>query len=196
MTINEELRAELLRLKAEDGALWRELAEAGQLYGPHLPKDWYTPRMAPLHRGNTARLAEILAEHGWPGFALVGTDGTEAAWFIAQHAVVVLDFQREALAALTGAVARGEAPGLPDGAPKRWHDRRVRMGVGRAAGVGSTHVGDENGELVPYMTEDPENVEARRAAAGLPSLREKTEELKERVRVEGEVQRQAKTPGN
>jgi hypothetical protein len=49
--------------------------------------------------------------------------------------------------------------------------------------------------VVPYITEDPENVEAQRAAVGLPPLREKTEQQKERVRVEGEVQRLAKAPG-
>ena len=185
--MNETLRDELLRLKADDGALRRELVEAGELYGPHLPKDWYNPRMAELHRRNTARLRAIVAEHGWPGTALAGAAGAEAAWFIAQHAVLDLDFQREALRLLTGAVERGDAPAwqmamLTD---------RVRMGSGEPQVYGSIHVGDESGKLVPYVTEDPENVEARRAVVGLPPLAEKTAELKARVNVESEVQERA-----
>jgi hypothetical protein len=65
------------------------------------------------------------------------------------------------------------------------------MGAGEPQVYGSIHVGDENGNLAPYTTEDPENVEARRAAVGLPPLREKTEELKERVEVEQKVQARA-----
>ena len=178
--MNIELRDELLRLKAEDGALRRELVEAGQLYGPHLPKDWYNPRMAALHQRNTARLRAIVAEHGWPGLARVGLPGAEAAWFIAQHAVLDLDFQRQALAALTAAVAAGDAPAwqmamLTD---------RVRMGSGQPQVYGSIHVGDEQGNLVPYLTEDPNGVAARRAAVGLPPLEAKTAELKARVEAE------------
>lgn len=165
--MNELLRAELLRLKAEDAGLRRELVEAGQLYGPRLPQDWYNPRMAELHRRNTARLRELVVEHGWPGRALAGEDGAEAAWFIAQHAVLDLDFQRQALELLTAAVARGEAPAwqmamLTD---------RVRMGSGQPQVYGSIHVGDEDGNLVPYTLEDPEGVEARRAEVGLPPRR-------------------------
>jgi hypothetical protein len=188
--MNETVHDELLRLKSEDGALRRELVEAGQLYGPHLPKDWYNPRMAALHQRNTARLRQIVAEHGWPGRALAGADGAEAAWFIAQHAVLDLDFQRDALAALTAAVERGDAPArqmamLTD---------RVRMGSGQPQVYGSIHMGDEHGNLVPYVTEDPEGVAERRAAVGLPPLEEKTAELKARVEIEQSFNAKAQPP--
>ena len=187
MSMNASLRDELLRMKMDDGALRRELVEAGQLYGPHLPKDWYNPRMAELHRRNTARLREIVGQTGWPGVALAGDDGAEAAWFIAQHAVLDLAFQRQALALLTSAVERGDAPAwqlamLTD---------RVRMGSGEPQVYGSIHVGDESGNLVPYQTEDPDGVEERRAQVGLPPLKEKTQELKARVDVEKDVQQRA-----
>jgi hypothetical protein len=172
--IDQDLRAELLRLKAADAHLRRELVEAGQLYGPHLPKDWYNPRMAALHRSNTARLKAVLAEHGWPGYALVGHDGAEAAWFIAQHAVLDVDFQSQALSLLTAAVQRGDA--RP--AQMAMLTDRVRTGTGRPQVYGSIHVGDEQGQLVPYWTEDPENVEARRAEVGLPPLVDKTADTK------------------
>ncbi|MEP7355971.1 MAG: DUF6624 domain-containing protein, partial [Anaerolineales bacterium] len=182
---------ELLAMQGADRDLRRELIEAGELYGAHLPKDWYNPRMRGLHEGNNARLGEILAAQGWPGRALVGEAAGEAAWFIAQHAVLDLDLQRRALALLTAAVDRGEAPAwqmamLTD---------RVRMGSGEPQVYGSIHVGGENGELVPYVTEDVENVEARRKAVGLPPLAEKTAELKARVAVEENAQRAGRDAG-
>lgn len=181
---NRALRAELLRLQADDRTVRRELVEAGQLYGPHLPKDWYHPRMAEVHRRNNARLRTILAEHGWPGRSLVGADGAEAAWFIAQHAVLDVDLQREALALLEAAAAAGEA--RP--AHMAMLTDRVRMAEGRPQVYGCVHVGNEQGKLVPYPIEDPEGVEARRAAVGLPPLSEKTAELRARVERENAVQ--------
>jgi hypothetical protein len=58
------------------------------------------------------RLRQILAEHGWPGFDLVGEDGEDAAWAIAQHADLDPDLQRCALEHLRAAVDQGQgSPG-------------------------------------------------------------------------------------
>ncbi len=192
MAIDESLREELLGMQSADRTLRRELIEAGELYGPHLPKDWYNPRMRALHERHNARLGEILDAQGWPGHTLVGEAAAEAAWFIAQHAVLDLALQQRALALLSAAVDRGDAAAwqmamLTD---------RVRMGAGEPQVYGSIHIGDESGNLAPYLTEDPENVEARRLAVGLPPLTDKTAELKARVAVEERVQREAGRDAN
>jgi hypothetical protein len=57
----------------------------------------------------TARLAEILDEHGWPTYDLVGEDGEDAASAIAQHSDQDPAFQRRALERLRAAVADGQA---------------------------------------------------------------------------------------
>src|SRR5687767_7894406 len=44
----------------------------------------------------TTRMKEILEQHGWPTFDLVGEDGEDAAWAIVQHADQDPAFQREA----------------------------------------------------------------------------------------------------
>ena len=31
-------------------------------------------------------MTQVLAEHGWPGWQLVGSDGAFAAWVLVQHA--------------------------------------------------------------------------------------------------------------
>jgi DNA/RNA-binding domain of Phe-tRNA-synthetase-like protein len=63
----------------------------------------------------------------------------------------------------------------------------VRMAEGKPQVYGCVHVDDGQGGLVPYPIEDPEGVEARRAAVGLPPLSEKTAELKARVAREAEA---------
>jgi len=56
-----------------------------------------------------ARLKEIIDEHGWPTTDLVGKEGEDAAWLIAQHADLDPDFQQQALELLRAAVADGQA---------------------------------------------------------------------------------------
>ncbi len=59
----------------------------------------------------TDRLAEIVAEHGWPSIPMVGKDGEDAAWAIAQHSDLDADFQCAALEYLREAVDAGVASG-------------------------------------------------------------------------------------
>jgi hypothetical protein len=114
----------------------------------------------------TARLAEILDEHGWPTFDLVGEDGEDAAWAIAQHSDQDPAFQREALALLRAAVEEGQAsPGnlayLTD---------RVAAGAGEPQTYG-TQVGcGPDGPVPATPLIDPDGVDARRAEVGLPPL--------------------------
>ena len=61
----------------------------------------------PVDRANTARLKEIVAEHGWPGHRLVGEAAAHAAWLLAQHAPA--DFQEQCLPLLEDAVGRADA---------------------------------------------------------------------------------------
>jgi hypothetical protein len=79
--LNEALRRELLAMREEDRRVRTELANAGELGGP------YVPRMEEVHIRNAARLRALISEHGWPVEDIVGKDGSEAAWLIAQHAI-------------------------------------------------------------------------------------------------------------
>jgi hypothetical protein len=121
-----------------------------------------------------ARLAEIFDEHGWPGWRLVGEDGSTAAWVIVQHADLDVEFQRRGLALLEDAVAAGDAsPGdlayLVD---------RVRVADGLPQVYGTQWTPDDDGVWQPRTPiEDEANVDARRAEAGLGTLAEYLEEL-------------------
>jgi hypothetical protein len=121
----------------------------------------------------TARLAEILDEHGWPTFDLVGEDGEDAAWAIAQHSDLDPAFQREALELLRDAVDAGQAsPGnlayLTD---------RVAAGAGEPQTYG-TQVGcGPDGPVPATPLIDPDGVDALRAEVGLPPLADYFEEM-------------------
>ena len=92
--MNVELRAELLRRVAADqearGVMDREAVAAAD--GENLP--W---------------LRQVITDFGWPGKSLVGEDGADAAWLLAQHADSDPAFQRQCLDLLTAAVLHGEA---------------------------------------------------------------------------------------
>lgn len=155
-----ELRAELLAMRDEDQRMRRELVR--QMNSEEGVDSVFGARVVAMDERNTARLGEILDEHGWPGWSLVGQEGARAAWVLAQHADRDPDFQRRALSLLGAAVDQGEASGenlafLTD---------RVRRAEGRPQLYGTqTRIVDC--ARVPYPIQDPEMVDARRAEVGL-----------------------------
>lgn len=111
----------------------------------------------------TERLAEIIAQHGWPTFDLVGEDGEDAAWAIAQHADLDPGFQRCALEHLRLAVDAGQAsPGN-----LAYLDDRIQAAAGEPQRYG-TQVACTNGGPEPATPlADPGAIERLRAEAGL-----------------------------
>lgn len=128
-----------------------------------------------VERANTQRMHAILDEHGWPGYALVGEDGEDAAWALVQHADRDLDLQRRALGLLREAVAEGDAsPGN-----LAYLEDRVRVAEGKPQRYGTQWQVDRDGEWQPRTPiEDEAGVDARRAEAGLQPLEEYLKELK------------------
>jgi hypothetical protein len=159
--VDEALRQELLSLRAEDGRVREELVATNLLGGP------YHPRMEAVHIKNAARLRQLIAEYGWPSEDLAGTDGAEAAWLIAQHAVGEPDFMNQALALTRAAAAKGKIPG--------WHaaylEDRIALHEGRPQRFGTQAIDDpRDGIPRPWALADPENVNELRASVGLRPL--------------------------
>jgi hypothetical protein len=172
--MNEGLHAELLALEAEDLHVRDELARDGSLF------HGYHPRMEAVHRKNATRLREIIAEHGWPGRSLVGEDGAEAAWRIAQHSIGEPAFFRKAHQLVHQAADRGDAPAWQ----AAYMLDRIRTLEGKPQVYGSQFDWDENGQMSPLPIEDPEHVNERRAAVGLPPIEEITRKHRENARLE------------
>jgi hypothetical protein len=76
--MDDHLRAELLAMQDEDQRLRRQ---AMGVDGEPAAAAWSA--VGEADRRHTARMREIVAEHGWPGRTLVGEDGAHAAWLLA-----------------------------------------------------------------------------------------------------------------
>jgi len=126
-------------------------------------------------QARTDRLAEIIGEHGWPTIALVGEDGEDAAWAIAQHSDLDPAFQRRALELLREAVAAGQAsPGN-----LAYLEDRVAVASGEPQRYG-TQVGcGPNGPEPATPIADEAGLEARRSTAGLDSYTDYLAEMTE-----------------
>lgn len=148
--LDEPLRDELLQMLEED--------QAERLEGADFGGD----------RPRTERLAEIIDQHGWPGYSLVGEEAEDAAWAIAQHSDLDPGFQQIALEHLAAAVEADDAsPGnlayLTD---------RIAVGAGKPQSYGTQVACGEAGPEPVTPIEDEGSVDDRRADAGLPPLSE------------------------
>ncbi len=168
MSVDDQLRRELLAMRAEDLRVRNEILRGASMF------DGYHPRMEEVHQRNAGRLKEIIAEHGWPGRSLVGEDGALAAWFIAQHAIGDPLFQRRALELLCDAVARDEAPP----ASVAFLEDRICMFEGRPQVYGTQFEPNDEGMPRPYEIGDAEHVNERRRAVGLNTIEERTAEMR------------------
>jgi len=164
--MNEALRDELLAMRAEDLRLRDELMQSGEL------GKGYVPRMEVAHRKNASRLREIIAEHGWPDRELVGEDGTIAAWFVAQHAIGEPDFQRLVLALVEQKVKQGKVPA----AQEAYLFDRIALYEGRPQRYGTQSLPCADGRYRRWKAEDPERLNERRAAMGMPPVEEEPAE--------------------
>src|SRR5690554_4548472 len=115
-------------------------------------------------QARTDRLEEIILEFGWPTIGLVGEDGEEAAWAIAQHSDLDPEFQRFALEQLRAAVEIGQA----SAGNLAYLDDRVATGADEPQTYGTqVRCGPDGPEPATPIT-DEAGLEQRRADAGLP----------------------------
>ena len=158
-------------MQEEDQRVLQELIDCGELGITE-----YHPRMKAVHEKNNARVKEIINTHGWPGFSVVGKEGSEAAWLIIQHAVLDTVFMEQCLSLMKDAVNKSEAEG--------WcfaylQDRVLAMS-GEHQIFGTQHDIDENGVAYPLPIKEPEKVEKLRKEVGLESLSSATMRIQER----------------
>ncbi|HEX7171557.1 MAG TPA: RNA methyltransferase [Candidatus Limnocylindria bacterium] len=125
--------------------------------------------LAQVNAANADRLAAIVEEHGWPGIRLVGPDGADATWMLAQQADGANEVRRRWLAPLADAVAAGDA----DPRHLATITDRVAAVAGERQLYGTIALLAEDGEVeFPLPVADAGALEARRASIGLPSILE------------------------
>ena len=169
---NPPLRQELLDRVQKDQAVRNELISKGL----QNPDKALLARMETIDAENTARMRELIKQHGWLGPALVGEDGAAAAFMLVQHANH--EFQKEVLPLAKDAFQSRTLPGreyalLLD---------RVLVGEGKPQvyGTQAKHLNQWKGhEPVLQPIEDEKNVDKRRAEVGLPPLADYLKFLRE-----------------
>jgi hypothetical protein len=164
--MNRHLRDKLLHMQERDLAMRDVLRAAGGLEGG------YHPQMEALHQRNAQQLATIIAEFGWPHTGLVGDDGAEAAWLVAQHAIGEPAFMRECRTLLAAEVALGRAPVWQ----LAYLEDRICVFEGRAQRFGTQFEITPTGPIL-YETEEPAHLNGRRRAAGLEPIEERLSAL-------------------
>lgn len=166
--LEPELRTFLLKLQDIDQGIREELLAKG--YGNLDSLD--IARQEAIDRENTAHLQAIIDEHGWPDRFLVGFDGVQAAFLIAQHADNA--FQQAILPAIKASYQRGD---LSAGEYALFEDR-VRVDQERPQRFG-TQAYISDGRLILYPIENHARVDERRSDLGLEPLADYVKKLEE-----------------
>lgn len=115
---------------------------------------------------NQARLAEIVAQHGWPKRSVLGATATEAAFLVVQHAG--RDYQLKYLPLVREAVAEKEF----DPSSLAYLEDRLLTEDGRKQIYGTQVERGSDGKYTPLPIEDEARVDERRARVGLGPLAE------------------------
>ena len=166
--MDQELQQRLLKMAADDQRVRAELAATGELFRG------YAPRMAELHRRNAEVLDSIINTHGWPGRSLVGDDGAKAAWLVLQHAIGNPELQRKCLPILQAAAASGDA----DTWSAVYLEDRICFFERRPQRYGTQFDWDDDGELSPWVLEDPARVDEYRRSVGLSSIAQRIAQVR------------------
>ncbi|TMK66460.1 MAG: hypothetical protein E6G60_03040 [Actinobacteria bacterium] len=153
------------------------MSRGEKLREPSLRDELLAMAARPAAATHADRLWAILDDYEcWPGIRLVGADGEEAAWLIAQ--LGDLGLQQRCLELLEIAVEGGDAPPAHLAALLD----RVRMAEGREQVYGTQFVASSVDTLEPWPIAAPETVEARRHRVGLPPLAQQQAAMNRRYR--------------
>ncbi len=158
------LRAELLDMRAEDQVLRSQIASTPASQRRALFLD-----ILEQNDDNIDRLEQIINKHGWPTISMVGKDGAEAAWLIAQHADQRPEFRERCLGLMQQAADNGEA----STAHLAYLVDRVMVEISQEQLYGTQFWDGPNG-YGPVPVIDETNVDLRRAEAGLVPMQEYT----------------------
>ena len=124
-------------------------------------------------RKNVLRLKEIVDQRGWPGIEVVGEEGCEAAWLIAQNASSLPEVQKDFLRRLQDTVERGDAPPLHEA----YLLDRILFNQDRPQLYGLIFDWNAEGELSAWIDQD-NLADQRRKELGLPTVEEATEKAR------------------
>jgi hypothetical protein len=159
MKADQDVRLEFMKVNANGAAF--------TLAGREKPEvKIVLEKMEAIDKDNLNWFKGVVRKNGWPGKAMVGGDGAQGAFLIAQHATTDLEFMAECHKLLIAAHRAGDAEG-------QWvallTDRLLILKDKKKQLYGS-QLESSDGKLVPQPIEDPDRVDERRKAMGMPPL--------------------------
>lgn len=164
---NENLRIEIHAMREIDQAARLLVVEYHERNGwdKPLPSDIYDLNVN-IDKENNPKLKFIIETYGWPGYSIVGKEGSNDFWLLVQHQDRDLDFQKECLRLLARAVEENDAS--PENLA--YLTDRVRKNEGKPQLYATQWTQSENGKLKLYPVEDIEHLDERLQSMGMPSL--------------------------
>ncbi|MEM9001656.1 MAG: DUF6624 domain-containing protein [Bacteroidota bacterium] len=162
-----EISKEIIQMGKKDQKYrmkWRELNTKGEKGTEKYNK--VTRKLIEIDRSNTARMEEIIDEHGWPTYAKVGEEASNAAWLIVQHADRNPFFQEKSLLLLGEEVDRGQIN--PSNYAYLYDRVQIARGEKQRYGTQSTTNHNVNSKTAGFQPiEDESNVQKRREAMNI-----------------------------
>lgn len=119
------------------------------------------------------RLESILVQYGYPGYSLVGEEGSNNFWVMVQHCDHVPAFQYRVLELLKVEVLHKNA----DGSNFAYLTDRVNLNAKSKQVYGTQVMYNEIGQAIPRPLMDSLNVNTRRAEVGLEIIEKYLNEL-------------------
>lgn len=118
---------------------------------------------------NLIEIKQIFHQYGYPGFSLVGESGSSRFWAIVQHCDDDIKFQQEVLVQMDKEVQHHNASGKNYAYLKD----RVLINQGHKQLYGTqTRFNKETNKHLPFPIQDSLNVDIRRKAVGLSTLKD------------------------
>jgi len=172
----KSIAEKIISLKNADLELRDRLIGKGEL------GNGYHEEMQSLHHKNAEILDEIIDHIGYPTAEKVGTEASEAAWLVIQHAIAQPDFMRKCLKLLEDSTPETSAERIN----AAYLSDRIAVFEGRPQLYGTQFDWDENGQLSPNIYDDLNKVNERRKSLGLNSLEEQTASIRNRAQQENQ----------
>jgi len=160
----KNISEKIIELQNADLRLRNKLIAKGEL------GDGYNEEMANLHNRNANELDIIISKIGYPTIEKVGTEASDSAWLLIQHAIGKPDFMKKCAKLLDKAVQENKA----DAKHLAYLTDRIAVFENKPQTYGTQFGWDENGQLSPNLYEDLNKVNQKRKSIGLNTLQEQT----------------------
>jgi len=163
---------EIIQLMEYDLEERKRLSDTGELF------KGYNNKMEIVHKENVKQLESIINHIGWPTKKKVGQKASYAAMLIVQHAISLPEFQKACLILIKKAIDQQKE----DKRSYAYLYDRICFSERRPQKFGTQFDWDKDGQMSPWVIEDPEELNPLRLEYGLNSMEEETAAIRKHIK--------------